>query len=31
AHDQTGYRITRIPIIAYGICPDCQKKNKRFY
>ncbi|MGT2807769.1 transcriptional repressor [Streptococcus iniae] len=29
AFEQTGYQITRIPIIAYGICPDCQKKAQK--
>lgn len=28
AHEQTGYKVTRIPVIAYGICPDCQAKDQ---
>ncbi|WP_165737394.1 peroxide-responsive transcriptional repressor PerR [Streptococcus dysgalactiae] len=28
AQQQTGYKVTRIPVIAYGICPECQAKGK---
>ena len=28
AHKQTGYNITKIQLTAYGICPDCQQKQK---
>ncbi len=31
AVSQTGYQITRIPLIAYGICPNCQKKGIKPY
>lgn len=27
AYNQTGYRITKIQLVAYGICPKCQKIN----
>lgn len=28
AHQQTGYTITKQVVSIYGICPDCQKKQK---
>ncbi|EKS21044.1 hypothetical protein HMPREF9318_00998 [Streptococcus urinalis FB127-CNA-2] len=29
AYEQTGFKITRIPIVAYGICPECQLNEKK--
>lgn len=28
AEEQTGYRITKTQVLAYGICPNCQQDNK---
>ncbi|HGD6171004.1 TPA: peroxide-responsive transcriptional repressor PerR [Streptococcus agalactiae] len=31
AHQQTGFEVTRVQLVAYGICPECQRKRKDKY